>query len=113
MVWSVAVPFVYYRNRYYSPGTGRFISEDPLGYASGQTNSYAYVGGNPVSKTDPFGLGPWDQKYGLSNTYWNWLHRQDGGSLIKELKDPRTGQVPKDTALEYYKIYLLETGQCG
>jgi RHS repeat-associated protein len=103
----------YYRNRYYSPATGRFISEDPIGWASGQTNAYAYVGGNPVSKTDPFGLGPWDQKYGLSNTYWNWLHRQDGGSLIKELKDPRTGQVPKDTALEYYKIYLLETGQCG
>ncbi|CAE6753069.1 RHS repeat-associated core domain-containing protein [Paraburkholderia haematera] len=103
----------YYRNRYYNPSIGRFISEDPIGYASGQTNAYAYVNGNPVQFNDPFGLGPWDQKYGLSNTYWNWLHRQDGGSLIKELKDPRTGQVPKDTALEYYKIYLLETGQCG
>ncbi|WP_408279244.1 RHS repeat-associated core domain-containing protein [Paraburkholderia sediminicola] len=56
MVWSVAVPFVYYRNRYYSPQTGKFISEDPLGYASGQTNAYAYVNGNPVSLYDPFGL---------------------------------------------------------
>jgi RHS repeat-associated protein len=48
--------FVYYRSRYYSPQTGRFISEDPIGWASGQTNAYAYVGGNPVQFTDPAGL---------------------------------------------------------
>ncbi|MFL9887554.1 RHS repeat-associated core domain-containing protein [Paraburkholderia agricolaris] len=46
----------YYRNRYYHPATGRFISEDPIGWASGQTNAYAYVGGNPVQFTDPSGL---------------------------------------------------------
>ncbi|MFL9888798.1 RHS repeat-associated core domain-containing protein [Paraburkholderia agricolaris] len=46
----------YYRNRYYSPATGRFISEDPIGWASGQTNAYAYVGGNPVQSRDRFGL---------------------------------------------------------
>jgi hypothetical protein len=38
------------------PGCARFISEDPIGWASGQTNNYSYVGGNPVSKTDPTGL---------------------------------------------------------
>jgi RHS repeat-associated protein len=46
----------YYRERYYSPATARFISEDSIGYASGQTNAYAYVGGNPISYTDPEGL---------------------------------------------------------
>ncbi|WP_236001968.1 RHS repeat-associated core domain-containing protein [Paraburkholderia elongata] len=46
----------YYRNRYYSPATGRFISEDPIGYASEQTNAYAYVDGNPVQFSDPSGL---------------------------------------------------------
>jgi uncharacterized protein RhaS with RHS repeats len=51
-----AVPFVYYRNRYYNPATARFISEDPVGWASGQTNAYAYVGGNPVQFSDPSGL---------------------------------------------------------
>ena len=35
----------YYRARYYMPGCARFISEDPIGWASGQTNGYAYVGG--------------------------------------------------------------------
>ena len=51
-----AVPFVYYRNRYYHPATGRFISEDPIGWASRQTNAYAYVNGNPVQFADPAGL---------------------------------------------------------
>lgn len=49
----------YYRARYYSPQMGRFISQDPIGWASGQTNNYAYVNGNPISYTDPEG------KFGL------------------------------------------------
>ena len=46
----------YYRARYYHPVLGRFISEDPIGWGSGQTNPYAYVGGNPLSFIDPDGL---------------------------------------------------------
>jgi RHS repeat-associated protein len=45
----------YYRARYYLPGCARFISEDPIGWASGQVNNYAYVGGDPVRNTDPSG----------------------------------------------------------
>ena len=46
----------YYRARYYNSGTGRFVQEDPIGWASGQANNYAYVRGNPVNLTDPLGL---------------------------------------------------------
>jgi type VI secretion system secreted protein VgrG len=59
----------YYRNRYYSPATGRFISEDPIGYASGQTNAYAYVNGNPVSLVDPLGLQRGPVVLGLGDLY--------------------------------------------
>ena len=45
----------YYRARYYSPGMGRFISEDPLGFGGRQLNFYAYVGGSPIDYTDPSG----------------------------------------------------------
>lgn len=47
----------YYRARYYSPGLGRFISEDQIGLAGG-FNPYAYVGGNPVGYRDPSGNCP-------------------------------------------------------
>ncbi len=45
----------YYRNRYYKPSIGRFISEDPIGLMGG-SNLYGYVGGNPISRVDPLGL---------------------------------------------------------
>ncbi|MCI0623857.1 MAG: RHS repeat-associated core domain-containing protein, partial [Acidobacteria bacterium] len=65
----------YYRRRYYDPGTGRFVSADPLGIVAGpnlytyagsvgkpplqsltETNLYLYTGNNPINRTDPFGL---------------------------------------------------------
>ena len=45
-----------YRARYQSPTFGRFISEDPIGFAGGDVNLYAYVGSSPVNYTDPLGL---------------------------------------------------------
>jgi RHS repeat-associated protein len=45
----------YYRARYYDPKIGRFISEDPEGFAA-DVNFYAYVGNDPIDYTDPWGL---------------------------------------------------------
>jgi hypothetical protein len=46
----------YYRARYYNPTTGRFLSEDPMGFAGSGTNLYAYARNNPISNRDPLGL---------------------------------------------------------
>jgi len=45
---------LYMRARYYDAATGRFISEDPIGFEGG-LNLYAYVTGNPVMSIDPSG----------------------------------------------------------
>ena len=47
--------FLYYKNRYNSTIFGRFMSRDPIDYAAGDMNLYAYVGGNPTNLTDPTG----------------------------------------------------------
>jgi len=44
----------YNRHRYYNPGTGQFISQDPIGLLGG-VNNYQYAP-NPVGWIDPFGL---------------------------------------------------------
>lgn len=45
----------YYRTRTYNPGTGRFLSADPLGFGSGDYNLYRYVFNNPTNLLDPTG----------------------------------------------------------
>jgi RHS repeat-associated protein len=49
----------YFRNRYYSPGLGRFLTEDPLGVWEDKAhygNPYSYAGNTPLCLSDPFGL---------------------------------------------------------
>ena len=45
----------YMRARYYDPGMGRFISEDPAGI-TGSINVYAYANNVPTDLRDPWGL---------------------------------------------------------
>jgi RHS repeat-associated protein len=58
----------YSRARYFDSQTGRFLSEDPLGFDA-SINFYVYVGNNPVRSADPLGLfatsgdkQPWDYR---------------------------------------------------
>ncbi len=50
-----ATGLYYYRGRYYDPDLGRFISEDPTGFAGGDFNLYRYVNNSPLNGTDPTG----------------------------------------------------------
>ena len=44
------------RARDYTPATGQFLSNDPIGLAGGQANIRQYAGNNPVSLVDASGL---------------------------------------------------------
>jgi RHS repeat-associated protein len=62
---DAATGLLYYRARWYDPQQGRFISEDPAGFAGG-LNFYTYVSNNPLSRTDPLGLYEIDVHYYLT-----------------------------------------------
>ncbi len=53
-----ATGLYYYRARYYSPSLQRFLSEDPIGFAGGDTNLYSYAANSPTNLTDPSGNNP-------------------------------------------------------
>ncbi len=56
------------RARWYEPGTGRFINEDPSGFSGGDANLFRYVGNDPLDRTDPSGLAAkWAQQAAKSS----------------------------------------------
>jgi RHS repeat-associated protein len=81
------------RARCYNPTIGRFISEDPLGFAGSGPNSYAYVFDSPTNLVDPFGLAPgdwWDpSSYDFSH-YDPWDTVQDVGNAAEAFTDSLT-----------------------
>jgi len=52
--------FYYFRARYYSPALAKFITKDPSGIIGGSANLYRFVGNNPISNIDPWGLNDKD-----------------------------------------------------
>jgi RHS repeat-associated protein len=96
---SGAGPFTgdlyYYRARYYSPVLQRFMSQDPIGFRSGDTNLYSYVFNSPLNWTDPSGQiitvigGPIEQaEYNQATAY---LSRDPGmAQIIQDLNNSST-----------------------
>ena len=47
----------YFNNaRVYDPASGRWLSQDPMGFDAGDSNLYRYVNNRPTNATDPSGL---------------------------------------------------------
>jgi RHS repeat-associated protein len=62
-----ATGLVYARARWYDPGTGAFLTPDPMGYQD-SSNLYAFCGGDPVNCSDPRGEARRTKNGGI-----NWL----------------------------------------
>ncbi|WP_443034380.1 RHS repeat-associated core domain-containing protein [Streptomyces sp. BE147] len=86
---------LYYRNRYYDPESGRFISQDPIGHAGG-TNLYQYALSSPTTYTDPSGNNPMLAGCvigGLSEAGLDWLGQRLSGRKVN------WGQVGSSAAM--------------
>ncbi|MBQ6828642.1 MAG: RHS repeat protein, partial [Thermoguttaceae bacterium] len=88
---GVSSELVQMRARWYDAATGRFVSEDPLGYNAGDANLYRYCGNAVTTAIDPSGL--WTFSVGLgveagaalgasTSTALVW----DGSSLIPQVQ---------------------------
>ena len=65
-------------NRWYDPAVGRWISEDPIGFAAGDASLDRYIENGPTNGIDPSGLGPPGPHPGQDMTP-NW--KQGSGEL--------------------------------
>jgi len=73
--------------RWYNSSVGRFMNEDPAGFLSGDTNLYRYVGNDPLTRTDPSGLG------GVGNS-GSYLNTNDNSKLgTSQVSTVNTGQL--------------------
>jgi RHS repeat-associated protein len=84
----------HFRHRDLSPGIGRWLSQDPIGFEAGDANLYRYVGNGPGNRVDPSGLAVetiWDVGniaigagslgYNIYHGNW-WDATVDAGGLV-------------------------------
>ncbi len=123
-------------NRWYDPKVGRWISEDPIGFAAGDSNLYRYVGNSPTNATDPNGLQSVaqidptyvQQRQSLVNIYkqyaalykkdpvkyqWAGLATHAGAQVVTQILDRLQDEKLRflDVAVQS-RMYLDKHGMC-
>ena len=78
----------YNRARYLDPTTGRWTTQDPLGFAAGDANLYRYVGNRATLATDPSGNIWYPGKY-IIQYFREWRRGRELDAQLDELQRRR------------------------
>ena len=96
---------MYYRARWYDPAQGRFASEDPIGFASGDVNLYQYVRNNPLRFMDPTGRQIRQDR--------NWNEGEEDPITHKTLHNDWSQAAGMACALDGFNPWVYVEGQAG
>jgi RHS repeat-associated protein len=123
--WDAELGLNYHRARYYDVGVGKWISEDPVGFAALGFNLFAFVSNSPVDGSDPSGLDrieavvtmqKEDVKIDLYYVDEGWLFALwEDAPVYKGTLDPKTGLVElpsgKFTTVQALKSFADQWGE--
>jgi len=84
-------------NRWYDSTVGRWLSTDPIGFSGVGNNLYAYVGNNPLSYLDKFGLIR-DSNISAINACWLTYLEGVGDNVLSQIGHLLHGQVLLEAA---------------
>ncbi|MCK5643418.1 MAG: RHS repeat protein, partial [Gammaproteobacteria bacterium] len=107
----------FYRERYYDPQAGRFLTPDPIGFSAGP-NFYTYVNNNPLNWIDPWGLevcATGDTQKSYSDYFWDGMY-DDSSSYYRTVNDFINPDFSDSSSLEanfWKEIFLNPPGIGG
>jgi len=125
--WDGDAGLYYYRARWYDGKIGRFISEDPMGFAAGDTNINRYAGNSTPNAADPSGLmgyeppetqnHPFDPShettYGEVLSYVGSAYLRTYEEYLEELRDEAELEALRMMAEEEIRFALLSAAAIG
>ena len=96
----------FYRARYYDPSTGRFLSEDPIGFDGG-VNWYTYTNNEPTLFLDPYGTST-QGALQTARDLANWL-RGNNRNII-HIEDAATRDLSETPGMQDIRNQFKDKG---
>jgi RHS repeat-associated protein len=84
-------------HRWFDPRVGRWLSEDPIGFAAGDANLYRYVGNQPTIYVDPYGFLPAEEGE-------RWPRLKGFGRSLRDSWHSMQNAITAEILTDYYSL---------